>query len=324
MLSLIVGAALAGTTPHPYCNVKMDTGVIPPLAQGTATSLVQVQVLIRHGSRTSSHATPGCWAGDSTAEYDCTDATLLEAPDANLPDGNTYYRKIYSRGRNRLRGSCALGQLVAEGLEMCRASGRHLREAYGSFLPPRVAGHESDFYLRSDDSPRTIASGQALFAALYSHSGPSETLLVPWHTMDEDGDAETMMPSAKVCPPLAKAAARAEAAMRSSPHYANVSVPLAAELSTALNRTIKPSKIGALLDCLMSKLPRRASNRAPVESRRRALGSHQISRCLRNRILRQVSSARRCHRLEACRPTPSRLRCSAAPSPRRPTHSMPS
>ena len=118
---------------HPYCNVAMDTGVIPSLPP--TTSLVQVQVLIRHGSRTKSAvAAVPAWDSEDEVEYDCS-AHLLEGPDATMP--GTLFRKMYTPGRNKLKGNCAVGQLVADGLEMCRASGRPRQSPRGCPRPLR-------------------------------------------------------------------------------------------------------------------------------------------------------------------------------------------
>ena len=249
MLAILNAFAAA---PLPYCNVAMDTGRIPPLPP--ATTLVQVQVLIRHGSRTPAGMTgTHCWAGEELATFDCT-ATLLEAPDASRPSG-VHYSKHYSRGRNKLPGNCMIGQLVRDGLEMCRMSGRHLRTAYRALLPASPVGNEDAFHLRSDDVPRTLASGQALFAAMYENvtSGPgSGPAPVTWHTMDSGSDSETLLPSHLVCPAHAAAFARAVSAWKQSAHFANVTTPLAKQMSSALNRTVEPMTIGEFVDCIGS------------------------------------------------------------------------
>ena len=108
-------AAAAATAPQAYCNVAMDTGRIPTLP--SSTTLVQVQVFIRHGSRTkASVSSPPHWPGEDDATYSCSEA-LVEAPDADLPDGEVLFRKSYARGRNQLKGNCALGQLVEDGVQ---------------------------------------------------------------------------------------------------------------------------------------------------------------------------------------------------------------
>ena len=129
---LSVLSVLAAT--DPYCNEAMDTGVIPPLP---ATELLQVHVLIRHGARTKCSTGYECWAGEADAVYECS-AALLEGPDAATAGGGLLFKKQYTRGKNQLRGNCALGQLVASGLQMQRASGLHLRAAYGAILPTNV------------------------------------------------------------------------------------------------------------------------------------------------------------------------------------------
>lgn len=252
---LLLARFLVAATSWPYCNTAMDTGRIPPLP--ASAELVQAQVFIRHGARVRCSLAPDCWDGALDAEYDCS-AALLQGPLAPtgsaLPDGSVLYRKLYTKGRNELNGNCALGQLVADGVAQQVANGRHLREAYGHILPTSPAGaNASLFYLRSDDSPRTVASGQALFGALYPQLPGGAAVVVPWHTEDAGGDGVTITCNSEVtCPALKAARAAAEVKAAATPHYANVSVPLAAELSAALNRTIRASGIGGLLDCLMS------------------------------------------------------------------------
>ena len=236
-LLLLPAALAAAAGSDPYCNEAMDTGVIPPLPTGT--DLAQVHVLIRHGSRSRCSVGFSCWAGDLDATYDCSSAVLEGAeappPGSPLPAGSVLYRKNYLPGRNLLRGDCALGQLVAAGAEMQRASGKRLRAAYGAFLPRSPAGaNQSFFLLRSDDEPRTLASGQALFGAMYPEARPPQ-LVMPWYTEDRAGESTIVCTSSKVCPALLPALSSVHAAEKSSAHYAHVTVPLAAELSSALN-----------------------------------------------------------------------------------------
>ena len=241
--ALMVALTTATKIDRPYCNTQMNTGVIPPLP--TNATLLQVHILHRHGSRTKDAASPTeIWLGESKVIYNCT-TQLLEGPDASVsPSGAVLFNKVYLSGRNELNGNCMTGQLVSKGLEMCQASGRHLAQAYKDFLP----NNYEDFYLRSDDVPRTLASGQALFAAMYPEGGD----VVPWHTMDINSDAETMVPNPKVCPNLVGARSSALSRFQASKHYQFVSTPLARELSNAINRTILPLEIADLLDPLMS------------------------------------------------------------------------
>ena len=203
------------TAPQPatgaegYCNAAMDTGVIPPVPNGS--SLLQVHVLIRHGARVLATGAHPCWAGDD-AVYHC-DGT---GP-AVRKSGGILFRDSFDlgAGTNKLPGNCGLGALVKSGVEMQRASGASLREAYGTWLPPAVAGHESAFRLRSDESERTIASGQALFAGMYPGEASAPPTL-PWHLMDKQyKDAIIAVGSPALCPALHDAwisASRAAAA----------------------------------------------------------------------------------------------------------------
>ena len=245
---VFVGVAVASV--DPYCNVDMQTGVIPPFPAGS--TLVQAQILIRHGSRTKC-STFQCWADDDTS-YECN-ATLLDGPIAPqaevLPAGSLVFSKGYLQGRNQLPGNCATGQLVEDGVKMQLANGKNLREAYSSILPVSPVGNESMFFLRSDDCPRTVASGQALFSAMFPDL-PGAGIVVPWHVMDAAGEETITCHSTTVCPAFAAAKASADAAAKRTPHYANVSVPLAAELATALGRPVSPSQVLSLLDCVMS------------------------------------------------------------------------
>ena len=114
-----------------------------------------------------------------------------------------------------------------------------------------MSGNEHAFLLRSDDCPRTVASGQALFAAMYDgHAGGGPP--VPWLTEDAEGENTIVCNSEVVCPAYGSAVAAASARSASSAHHAAVAVPLAARLSAALERTVLPNEIPKLLDCVMS------------------------------------------------------------------------
>jgi hypothetical protein len=246
-LLLLAHQTAAEKVDWPYCNNAMDTGAIPPLAAGA--DLVQVTVLHRHGARTGGAAP--CWPEGEGAPlaYNCTSA-VLEGPDAGAAPGSAVlFRKVYARGRNELRGGCGLQQLVGAGVAQCAASGRLLKARYAALLPASPVGSEAAFQLRSDDCPRTLASGQALFAAMY----PGVGAVVPWLTMDAGGDAETMFPNPNVCPALTAAVEAADARFAASAHYAAVTAPLLREVSAALGRNVSAGdELGRLLDCTMS------------------------------------------------------------------------
>ena len=51
-------------------------------------------------------------------------------------------------------------------------------------LPSSYFGNEHAFFLRSDDTDRTIQSGQALFTGMYPPAASGDTEVVGWNTMD--------------------------------------------------------------------------------------------------------------------------------------------
>ena len=159
----VVSSASVATPSLAYCNTDFSTGRVPALPEGA--TLRQVHVLIRHGARAPSDNKPA-WAND-TAEFECNATGLfghVGSPDrAVLRRGALLFRKRYVR--NRLPGTCATGQLVQPGWQMEHASGAHLKERYSSLLPTTLdADGQSTFYLRSDDSERTLQSAAALFS----------------------------------------------------------------------------------------------------------------------------------------------------------------
>ena len=166
MLQLpVVSSASVATPSLAYCNTDFSTGRVPALPEGA--TLRQVHVLIRHGARAPSDNKPA-WAND-TAEFECNATGLfghVGSPDrAVLRRGALLFRKRYVR--NRLPGTCAIGQLVQPGWQMEHASGAHLKERYSSLLPTTLdADGQSTFYLRSDDSERTLQSAAALFSGM--------------------------------------------------------------------------------------------------------------------------------------------------------------
>ena len=164
MLQLpVVSSASLATPSLAYCNTDFSTGRVPALPEGA--TLRQVHVLIRHGARAPSDNQPA-WA-NGTAEFECNATGLFgRSPDRTvLRRGAVLFRKRYMR--NRLPGTCATGQLVQPGWQMEHASGTHLKERYSSLLPATLDGDgQSTFFLRSDDSERTLQSAAALFSGM--------------------------------------------------------------------------------------------------------------------------------------------------------------
>ena len=71
--------------------------------------------------------------------------------------------------------------------------------------------------------------------------------------MDSYGEETITCSSHTVCPAVAGAIASAKAALKAAPHFAAVSVPLAAEVAVALNRSVTPTTVNYLLDCIMGR-----------------------------------------------------------------------
>ena len=87
-------------------------------------------------------------------------------------------------------GNCSTGQLLPRGLKMSERNGLNLRQAYGSFLPASYLADPSKVFLQSDNSDRVIASGNAVFRAIFkddmSASYSSDSLpYVDWFVPDK-------------------------------------------------------------------------------------------------------------------------------------------
>jgi hypothetical protein len=87
-------------------------------------------------------------------------------------------------------GNCSMGQLLPRGLKMSERNGENLRLAYGSFIPASYLADPSKVFLQSDNSDRVIASGNAVFRAIFkddlSASYSSDSLpVVDWFVPDK-------------------------------------------------------------------------------------------------------------------------------------------
>ena len=256
---LVVPSASVATPSLAYCNADFSTGRVPALPEGA--TLRQVHVLIRHGARAPSDNRPA-WAND-TAEFECNATGLfghVGSPDRTvLRRGAVLFRKRYVR--NRLPGTCATGQLVQPGWQMEHASGTHLKERYSSLLPTTLDGDgQSTFYLRSDDSERTLQSGAALFSGMYpdaaAQDGGSATI-VPMHTILAEalgGIGDSIMPSATVCPALDGAYRRAAGSAASM------------ERARATAASLTPRLVAAIGDTWLRAAPGRGAPRLPAWS----------------------------------------------------------
>uniref|UniRef100_A0A6S9KUC0 Acid phosphatase n=1 Tax=Heterosigma akashiwo TaxID=2829 RepID=A0A6S9KUC0_HETAK len=255
-----------------YCSKNPDTRQIPPIDQALADDfeLIQVQIVIRHGARTT-WGDHNCWDG-YTADWDCQAINVmipvLEGADGVIPP--IQYRKLYDsadgtmgaggRGGNALGGSCMLGGLLDEGYRQHLANGRHLREAY--LEGPNAIFDTYDFsatpftkiFLQSDDQQRTAMSGQVLMSALFNAT--RQGTLADWHTTDYATDT-FLKPEARACPRLAEQRA---AALRSGPFLAYNASEAVAQLGKDLRAVFGPSvqlddyNTDILFDCVLSNI----------------------------------------------------------------------
>ena len=142
-------------------------------------------------------------------------------------------------------------------------SGANLRAAYvdggvAALLPADPATAPGTFLLRSDDQPRTMESGQALFDGLYppANSSLAAVPVVDWWTMDPA--TETIEPDYDACPALTAAVHGAVASPDFQAHVAAVTSALVAELSTVLGRPVTAAGdsdgISMQFDCFMTHM----------------------------------------------------------------------
>lgn len=61
-------------------------------------------------------------------------------------------------------------------------------------LPSSYFGNEDAFFLRSDDTDRTIQSGQALFTGMYPPATEGDAEVVGWNVMDSSTCAMSVCP----------------------------------------------------------------------------------------------------------------------------------
>mmetsp|Transcript_25622 Transcript_25622/g.59119 ORF Transcript_25622/g.59119 Transcript_25622/m.59119 type:complete len:220 (-) Transcript_25622:29-688(-) len=189
-----------------YCSKPdvMASRSIPPVLTETSLELLQVHVLIRHGSRTP-YSDYYCWSYDGSvaprgiAPWNCDGVSTVMAPhntSAGFGEGDLLlFDKVYDAlsppVTNELGGTCLVGELLQEGYNQQVANGRILRAAYVEtskdsmrlFASARYADrpYERSARFRGDDQQRTLLSGQTLVSSLFDADG---RVVVPWHTAD--------------------------------------------------------------------------------------------------------------------------------------------
>jgi len=196
--------------PPPYCSFDMSARGVPPVSDPTRLKgygLSSVLAVVRHGARAPC-AQVSCWPGfTSDLDWGC-DYNDLSAPLSALNNKSepwTLFEKTATERDGTPPGMCVLGQLLPEGLAQHEANGDALRAAYvgdnpavASLVKKREVLAPGDFFFRSSDLPRTIASGQQLASAFLRESLPRR---VKWHAPNLGSDYIYGDPAA--CPKLA-------------------------------------------------------------------------------------------------------------------------
>jgi hypothetical protein len=199
LLILIVFHVTFGWFPSSYpeyCMKPPLTRKIPPLSandQLKVESLEQVQVIVRHGSRTP-YMKYQCWKDYSVPWKNCNVTEIMvpspSSSSRSLPS-QWLFRKVYDGSPDELGGNCFTGQLISEGYEQELQNGRYLFDAYlnPKLLPTHLrlfpSNHwsdldsETEIYLRSDDEQRTLMSGQLVINGMFNVSVATSTDNLP-------------------------------------------------------------------------------------------------------------------------------------------------
>lgn len=245
-----------------YCstNSEMRTRVIPPLPDDGKTQLLQVTVIMRHGSRTP-HTTENCWEGYS-AQWDCADTmTTIMKPASDVRETTKLglvFEKKYDMGRNALNGSCLKGQLIDEGIQQQTLNGQILRSAYITTNNTHQRLFESTQYeqlpyttavrFRADDEQRTLVSGQIVLSTLFDQPDINDVIM-PVITADYSRDV--LSPKGQVCPALEELSKTAYSSKEYHQIFNNNSnKDLMKVFSNKTLRWNNPD--GDLIDCLMT------------------------------------------------------------------------
>lgn len=261
---LVRASAASSDIPWPsYCG---EDRPIPPLDASIPVTLMQAQVIVRHGDRTPAF-NHMCWV-DNTAVWEC-DMSQLQlssvTPWETTASPTRLYRKVFQPGAEVLpNGNCGLGQLTTVGYNQHIKNGQYLRDYYVDkvgLIPPTWLDDPSQFHLRSDNALRTEESGQALFSGLYPEAtdrlaakATSGIPVVPFYVEDEDTDTMTYNPTR--CPGINNLTAKIAADPKYVEHIAKITTPLAKELTNVFGLPVPPtgwtSGIATKLDCLMT------------------------------------------------------------------------
>lgn len=150
--------------------------------------LLLVQVVTRHGARTTFESVPP----SVEALWLCHESPLMapDAGDASLTMApEMLFRKVYLDGQEMLHGNCSQGQLTVVGSQMHFMLGQMMREAYVVDEP--VVNGPTSVYVRSTDVPRTVESAMAQMLGLLGYPlvpGSGAVPVVDVHTVELEGD----------------------------------------------------------------------------------------------------------------------------------------
>jgi len=191
-----------------YCANDMSKRSIPPIENlPEKYKLLQVQVLIRHGSRIPS-APFYCWDGyDHNFNCEVTELVAPSSPsslDWKLNPPSVVFRKRFDAFVNEYGETCYMGQLTDQGYVQQVLNGRFLRDAYiGKGSTKLFDSADLDqlpkqrIYLRGDTIQRTLQSGQTLVNSMFNETPES---ILEWHT--GDWELDTIYQNSNVYPCL--------------------------------------------------------------------------------------------------------------------------
>lgn len=177
-----------------YCSKSMIERSVLPLTRDElqlVSELRQIQVVIRHGSRTpiSSNA---CWRGYNADWHNCRETQSLDA----LHIQEMKELPLLIDVKYDINGNCEPGKLLPEGYIQEQVNGEILRDAYlGSSSGLKLFNdvpwsqiNQSLLYLFSDDMERTMLSGQVVVSSAFDIPA---TAVVEWTVGDYLMDASS-------------------------------------------------------------------------------------------------------------------------------------
>jgi len=194
LISCLVGCS--HSYQYNYCSSPFELSVT-----NTSYTLEFVQVITRHGDRTTLTQLPG-----DHHVWQCNLSTFM-APVENMnPTASLgrIFRKNYLPGRELTPGNCYAGELTSRGLQQHITYGENLRKLYVetyNFLPPTI--NSSLMGIRSTDIPRTLASAQGNSIGLYpAPEGTAQIPVIDMYTIDLN--YENMFGNPTLCPRMAQ------------------------------------------------------------------------------------------------------------------------